>query len=178
MSNYRRRFFKVVVVGDGGVGKTTLIHRFIFGEFLELKMTVGTDIRAYTKTYDGDVQLELQLWDFAGEERFRIFLPSYCKGAKACILCYDITRAFSFQNLDKWYKIIKENTDNAIIYLVGCKFDKEKHFRAVKRRVAKKFQSAYKIEQFFETSSKTGYNNEEIFNSLTDSLYYNHFLTN
>jgi small GTP-binding protein len=176
MTSYRRKIFKVLVAGDGGVGKTTLIHRFIFAEFLQMKMTVGTDIRAYSKIYDGNVKLELQLWDFAGEDRFRMFLPSYSRGAKACILCYDITRAFTFQNLDEWYKILKENADDPIFYLVGCKFDLEKHLRAVKSKRGREFLKKYKIDQFFEASSKSGYNVHEIFNSLTDSLYYNYFV--
>jgi small GTP-binding protein len=112
------------------------------------------------------------LWDFAGEERFRMFLPSYCRGAKACLLCYDITRAFSFRNLAEWYKIVKDNANNPIFFLIGCKNDLERAFRAVEPERAKEFQNEHKIYQFFETSSKSGYNNDTIFNCLMDSLYY------
>jgi small GTP-binding protein len=176
MVNFKRHFFKVLIVGDGGVGKTSLLHRFIFGEFLQMKMTVGTDIRAHSKDFDSGIKLELQLWDFAGEERFRIFLPSYCRGAKACLLCYDITRSFSFQNLVEWHKIVKDNANNPIFFLIGCKNDLERNFRAVEPERAKEFQNEYKINQFFETSSKSGYNNKEIFDSVMDSLYHNYFV--
>jgi len=174
MLNYKRHFIKVLIVGDGGVGKTTLIQRFIFGEFLQMKMTVGTDILSHTKIYNDDTKLEVQLWDFAGERRFRFFLPSYCRGAKGCLLCYDITREYSFQNLAEWYKIIKDNAPNPIIFLVGCKFDLEQDCRVIESKKAKMFQKNYKIHQFYETSSKSGYNIKELFDSLIDSLYFSY----
>ena len=86
-----RYFFKVVVVGDGGVGKSTMIQRLVTGHFTPMKITIGTDLATYQMEFENLV-VNLQIWDFAGEKRFRFFLPNYARGAHGCLLCYDITR--------------------------------------------------------------------------------------
>jgi len=166
----RRYLFKIVIVGDGGIGKSTMIQRLITGRFVPMKITIGTDLA--TKELDvNSNKIKLQVWDFAGEKRFRFFLPNYARGAKGCLLCYDISRYTSFQNLPEWYEIVKQNAGKPVFILVGCKHDLAELKRTVSLEEAKNFQQEYNIPYFFETSSKTGYQNEKIFEILSRTLY-------
>ncbi|MBY9002610.1 MAG: GTP-binding protein [Candidatus Lokiarchaeota archaeon] len=166
MSQLKKFVFKIVVVGDGGIGKSTMIQRLITGRFIEQKITIGTDLASWSINLD-DLAIRLQIWDFAGEKRFRFFLPNYSRGADGCLLCYDITRYTSFQNLQEWYDIIKENTSNPGYVLVGGKVDLADSRRTVQLEEAEEFQNEYNIPYHFETSSKSGYKTNEIFETLT-----------
>lgn len=162
--------FKIVVVGDGGVGKSTMIQRLITGQFVPMKITIGTDLASYDMNFE-DISVKLQIWDFAGERRFRFFLPNYARGAQGCILCYDITRYTSFQNLKEWYDIVKQNTKTETVFLlVGGKADLASYRRTVQRTEAEEFQKELNIPYFFETSSKTGENNKNAFEMLTEAM--------
>ena len=165
----RRFIFKVVVVGDGGTGKSTMIQRLLTGKFIAQKITIGTDLASYSISVE-EKNIKLQIWDFAGEKRFRFFLPSYSRGAQGCLLCFDLTRYSSFENLKEWYSIVKENSPNAVFTLVGEKYDLTESKRAVATKIAQEFQGEYNIPHYFETSSKTGYNNAKIFEILTQEI--------
>ncbi|MHA1150971.1 MAG: GTP-binding protein [Promethearchaeota archaeon] len=164
----RKILFKVIVVGDGGVGKSTMIQRLITGQFMPQKITIGTDLATWDINIE-NARITLQIWDFAGEKRFRFFLPNYSRGAYGVLLCYDTTRYVSFENLEEWYSIIKENTDGAVIALVGGKNDLVDK-KAVPLEAAQKFQKKYSIDLFFETSSVSGMNNNKIFKSITKEI--------
>ncbi len=165
MSQSKRYVFKIVVVGDGGIGKSTMIQRLITGKYIEQKITIGTDLASWSLGM-ADMSIKLQIWDFAGEKRFRFFLPSYSRGAEGCLLCYDITRYTSFQNLQEWYDIVKNNTSDPRFVLVGGKVDLADSRRTVQFKEAEEFQKSHDIAYSFETSSKSGYNTEEIFETL------------
>jgi len=165
----RRYVFKIVVVGDGGVGKSTMIQRLITGQFVPMKITIGTDLASFPLNVNG-ISIRLQIWDFAGEKRFRFFLPNYARGALGCLLCYDITRYTSFQNLHDWYNIVKENANDPIFILVGGKHDLEDKRRTVSYEEAVQFQKEYNLTHFLETSSKSGLNNQNIFKTLTEEI--------
>jgi len=166
----RQYLFKIVVVGDGGVGKSTMIQRLITGHFVPMKITIGTDLASYDMQYE-DISVKLQIWDFAGERRFRFFLPNYARGAQGCVLCYDITRYTSFQNLKEWYDIVNESTktDTEFI-LTGGKADLASYRRTVERKDAEEFQKEHNIPFFIETSSKTGENTRNAFELLTEAM--------
>jgi small GTP-binding protein len=117
------------------------------------------------------VSANLQIWDFAGERRFRIFLPNYARGATGCLLCYDITRRSSFDNLEEWYDIVNNNADNPVFILVGEKADLADIRRSVDADQAEEFKKKYNIEYFIETSSKSGENNRDIFETLTRAIF-------
>jgi Ras-related protein Rab-6A len=162
----QRMLFKVVIVGDGGVGKSTMVQRLTTGQFIPQKITIGTDLA----TYDIDINdkpSRLQIWDFAGEKRFRLFLPNYARGARGCIICYDITRRTSFDNLTEWYDIVNQNARNPVFVLVGEKLDLADVRRSVETEQAEEFKQKYRLDHFFETSSKSGENNKVIFKTLT-----------
>ncbi len=166
----RKLLFKCIVVGDGGVGKSTMIQRLITGQFVPMKITIGTDLATYDIQIDANTIIKLQIWDFAGEKRFRFFLPNYSRGAYGCLLCYDITRYVSFENLIEWYDIVSQNAADPIFVLVGGKRDLVGEKRAVPLEEAQAFQKQYNLDFFFETSSKSGENNRMIFETLTRAI--------
>jgi Ras-related protein Rab-11A len=163
----RKLLFKVVVVGDGGIGKSTMVQRLITGLFISQKITIGTDLATFDIEVNNSTSVRLQIWDFAGERRFRIFLPNYARGAVGCLLCYDITRRTSFESLTEWYDIVYNNTANSVFILVGEKLDLADVRRSIDIEQAEEFKEKYKISYFFETSSKSGENNKKIFETLT-----------
>jgi small GTP-binding protein len=165
----QKLLFKVVIVGDGGVGKSTMVQRLTTGQFIPQKITIGTDLATHDVKIDDTIN-RLQIWDFAGEKRFRIFLPNYAMGAKGCILCYDITRRSSFESLKEWYNIVNDNASNPVYILVGEKLDLADVRRSVEYEQGEEFKRNYKLDYFFETSSKSGENNINIFETITRLL--------
>ncbi|UCD00777.1 MAG: GTP-binding protein [Promethearchaeota archaeon] len=166
----RKLLFKILVVGDGGVGKSTMVQRLATGQFIPQKITIGTDLAVESFLIDENTMVNLQIWDFAGERRFRLFLPNYSRGAVGCLLCYDITRRTSFDSLDEWYNIVSINADSPIFILVGEKLDLADIRRSVEYSQAEEFKNKYNIDYLFETSSKSGENNKKIFETLTRSI--------
>jgi len=169
MENQRKLLFKVIVVGDGGVGKSTMIQRLLTGRFIAQKITIGTDLATYEIPVNETTTVKLQIWDFAGERRFRFFLPQYSRGAYGCLICYDITRYPSFENLTEWYDIVSKNAADPVFVLVGEKVDLEDK-RAVDRESAQDFKKEYNLDYFIETSSLDGVNNKKIFETLTRAI--------
>ena len=165
----RKLLFKIVIVGDGGIGKSTMVQRLTTGQFIPQKITIGTDLATFDLNIEKDI-VKLQIWDFAGERRFRLFLPNYARGATGCLLCYDITRHTSFDSLKEWYGIVNNNAVNPVFILVGEKLDLADIRRSVDREQGENFKEKYNLDFFFETSSKSGENNKSIFETLTRTI--------
>ena len=119
--------FKVVVVGDSGVGKTNLIKRFISNEFnLDSKATVGVEFISKNYKINNKI-IKIEIWDTAGQERYKSITSAYYKGAKGAMIVYDVTNQTSFNNVDKWYFEIKEKASKNInLMLIGNKTDLNK----------------------------------------------------
>lgn len=167
--------FKICIFGDGGVGKTTLVKRYLSGRFSgTTKMTIGVDLATKRIEMDG-IDITLQLWDLGGEERFRFILPGYARGSFGGIFIYDITRFTSLMNLDEWLKIFKKaaETDKYTvpILMVGSKLDLD-HQRTVFPEDALNRSQDHEIYDIIECSSKTGYNVEQIFENITEEIMY------
>ena len=165
--------FKICVFGDGGVGKTTLVNRYLSGHFSETtKMTIGVDLATKHFMMDG-IKITLQLWDLGGEERFRFFLPAYARGSFGGIFLYDITRYNSLTNLDEWLNIFKKGAVSdryeVPILMVGSKLDLE-HKRSVSPDDAYNRSQNHEIYDVIECSSKTGFNVEQIFENITQEI--------
>ena len=165
--------FKLCVFGDGGVGKTTLIRRFSRGVFKEdTKMTIGADFSVKNVDIDGRT-VTLRIWDFAGEDRFRVLLPAFAKGADGGIFMYDTTRYSSLNQIKDWLSIFEyfgsEDKGKIPIIMVGGKIDLEDK-RSVKTEEALELSSAYNLISHFECSSKTGVNVEEIFEFIAKKM--------
>jgi small GTP-binding protein len=151
--------FKSIVIGDGGVGKTSLSLRFSKGIFTEdYKMTIGVDFHVKTiivETSEGVMTCKLQLWDTGGQERFGHIRPMYYQGALGAVVIYDITNYDSFEHLPQWIEEVRTNINYEIpLLLVGSKSDLAGQ-RAVSIREINNFTRDFNLF-YMETSSKTG----------------------
>jgi small GTP-binding protein len=114
---------KILTAGEGGVGKTTLLHRYVEGKFsAETRMTIGVEFFLKETEIDGK-QCTLQLWDFGGQERFRFLLESYVLGAKGALLMFDLTRMMTLENLEQWLNIVRKGDPNLPVLFLGTKLD-------------------------------------------------------
>ncbi|XP_044159696.1 ras-related protein Rab-26 [Bufo gargarizans] len=162
--------FKVMLVGDSGVGKTCLLVRFKDGAFLagSFISTVGIDFRNKVLNVDG-VKVKLQIWDTAGQERFRSVTHAYYRDAHALLLLYDITSKTSFDNIQAWLTEIHEYAQkDVVIMLLGNKVDST-HERVVKIEDGERLAKEYGVP-FMETSSKNGLNVELAFTAIAKEL--------
>ena len=125
--------FKLVLIGDSGVGKSNLLSRFTRNEFnLESKTTIGVEFATKNSIIEDKV-IKAQIWDTAGQERYRAITGAYYRGAVGALVVYDISKFPTFQSMNKWMKELKEHSDpNIIVMLVGNKSDL-KHLRVVKQ---------------------------------------------
>ncbi len=168
--------FKLPIFGDAGVGKTTLTHRYLHGLFKEsYHHTIGVDF--FLKRFEVDGKnVSLQIWDFAGEEKFQFLLPGVINGAHGTIFMFDITRYVTFKNLTNWLNVFraanKTHDQKVPILLVGSKTDLE-GLRTVPSEEGKKFVKENNLIGYIECSSKTGENVEELFKSITKIMISN-----
>jgi len=162
--------FKICLFGDGGVGKTTLLGRYLTGLFKSNQtITIGVDFHVKKVEVDGKLVL-LQIWDFAGEARFRFLLPSYILGASGGIFMYDITRYTSLKNFPEWINIFKNGFIGAKdkplpVIMVGGKLDLS-FKRAVPTKEAFDLAKTNKLFGYIECSAKDGRNIEDIFTEI------------
>jgi small GTP-binding protein len=158
---------KIVVAGDGGVGKTSLLNRYVSDNFSDvMRITIGTGFFAKVLETEKSV-VSLQLWDFGGEKRFRFILPSYCKGAHGVILAFDMNDFTTLMNLDEWLQIIRENTKNPAAILVGTKSDIAGVFDD---NFIQDYLTKNNLEKFIPTSAKTGENVDRVFEELVHDV--------
>jgi len=168
--------FKLAIFGSCGVGKTTLIRRFVTKIFeKDIKMTIGADFSVKNITLENR-PITLRIWDFAGEERFRVLLPAFAKGAEGGIFMFDLTRYSSIKDIEDWLSIFEYFISNKKvkipIIMVGGKADLEEK-RSVKADEALELSNKYGLKGYFECSSKTGEKVEEIFKYLTQKMIEN-----
>jgi len=163
--------YKVVLIGDSGVGKSNLLSRFTRNEFnLETKSTIGVEfatrsIQADTKT------IKAQIWDTAGQERYRAITSAYYRGAVGALLVYDIAKNSTFKNVERWLTELRENAaTNIVIMLVGNKSDL-RHLREVPTETAKEFAEKNGLS-FIETSALDSTNVELAFQNILTEIYH------
>ncbi len=161
----RKPVLKLIVVGDGGVGKTTLIHRYLTGIYLDQRLTVGSGFATRDIEIEG-VRITLSIWDFAGEKRFRFLMPRYCQGAHGCLLAFDLTRQLTFNNLVEWLSIIRENCSEIPILLVGTKLDIVQFYQ----QHPDDFVAKHHLIGYMETSSKENINVTETFEFIANYM--------
>lgn len=166
---------KIINAGDGGVGKTTFLKRYITGEFVIDSMeTIGTGF--FTKKIKNKIikdYVDLTIWDFGGQKRFRNLIKDFVMGAAGALLFFDLTRYETFQGLDEWISIIRgfnEKENNIPILLVGSKSDLIE-LSTVNRKEIDKFVKDNNLIGYIATSSKTGENVEKTIEILVNHIF-------
>eukprot|EP01113_Clastostelium_recurvatum_P007684 TRINITY_DN1358_c0_g1_i2.p1 TRINITY_DN1358_c0_g1~~TRINITY_DN1358_c0_g1_i2.p1 ORF type:complete len:214 (-),score=41.39 TRINITY_DN1358_c0_g1_i2:95-736(-) len=163
----RRSLLKVLLLGDSGVGKTSLLERFINRKFSAMyKATIGADFLTRELEVDGKI-VTLQIWDTAGQERFQSLGTSFYRGSDCCILVYDVTVAKTFDNIDVWLNEFLlqsqiSNPDSFPFVLLGNKIDQAAD-RAVSQQAAKRWCQQHGDVTMLETSAKEAINVEKAF---------------
>ncbi|XP_011176983.1 ras-related protein Rab-35 [Zeugodacus cucurbitae] len=157
--------FKLLIIGDSGVGKSSLLIRFSDDTFAGTYITtIGVDFKIRTVVIDG-LRIKLQIWDTAGQERFRTITSTYYRGTHGVIIVYDVTNGESFANVRRWLDEIQNNCDVVNKVLVGNKND-DPDRKVVITEDAQRFARQMDIE-LFETSAKDNINVEEMFLAIT-----------
>jgi len=162
-------FFKILLIGDSGVGKSCLLLRFADDSWTDTHIsTIGVDFKIKTLNIDGKT-IKLQIWDTAGQERFRTITSSYYRGAQGIILVYDCTDQESFNNVKQWMgEIDRYACENVNKLLVGNKTDLVNE-KVVDTSTAKAFADSMGIP-FIETSAKNATNVEQCFVSMARDI--------
>jgi len=161
---------KVVLLGESGVGKSSLVLRYVEGQFSPVtKSTIGASFFTKRLLYDG-VKAKLQIWDTAGQERFRSLAPMFYRGAAAAVVIYDITNGASFERMKSWVKELQNNVkEEIVLVIVGNKADQAAS-RAVDTSVVEEFVRACGAASYFETSAKNNVNVDECFAFIARTL--------
>ncbi|XP_051134029.1 ras-related protein RABA2a-like [Andrographis paniculata] len=162
--------FKIVLIGDSGVGKSNLLSRFTRNEFcLESKSTIGVEFATRTLQVDGKT-IKAQIWDTAGQERYRAITSAYYRGALGAILVYDVTKPITFENVSRWLKELRDHADaNIVIMLIGNKTDL-KHLRAVSTEDAQGYAEREGLS-YIETSALDATNVESAFHLILSEIH-------
>ncbi len=157
--------FKLIIAGDGGVGKTTLVDRYVNGTFHDnSRITLGVQFMVKRLVIDNNA-IDLQIWDFGGEDRFRFILPAYCRGAHGAIFMYDTTSPTSLYHIDEWLQVLRSQGGNFPMVVGGTKVDLA-GYRKVPLVEAVTVANRSGIANVVEVSSKTGQNVDVLFENL------------
>lgn len=162
--------FKVVLIGDSGVGKSNLLSRFTRREFnLESKSTIGVEFATRSITCEGKT-IKAQIWDTAGQERYRAITSAYYRGAVGALLVYDVSKQPTYANVERWLNELRDHADaNIVIMLVGNKSDLQ-HLRSVPKEQAAAFAEKFGL-LFLETSALDGSNVDLAFQRILEEIH-------
>ncbi len=169
--------FKIIIIGDSGVGKSSLLKRAVQNRFdPAYQATIGFEfLLMHFKV--NELKLKFQIWDTCGQEMYRSLVQGFYRNTSLGIIVYDISKKQSFNGLEIWLKDLRQNTEEDLpVFIVGNKSDLD---RAVTTEEGKNFSRNNKTEFFLECSAKSGYNVKEIFFEAAKYLYqtYKKFLS-
>ena len=158
--------YKILLLGDSEVGKSCFLMRYADNVFVDNYITtIGLDYKLKYIQLDSGEIIKVQLWDTAGQDRYRTIAKNYYKGSHGILLLYDVTKTNSFENIREWIRDIREEVyEKAIIFLIGNKIDK-KEDRKIQTEQGAKLAEEFNLP-FFEASAKSGENVDEIFKAL------------
>ena len=162
--------YKVLLLGDSTVGKTCFLLKYTDKTFQDIHLsTIGLDYRSKSMVLKSGKNVKIEIWDTAGQDRFRSIAKNYYKSANGIILIYDVTNRQTYDNVAKWISQIQQEVDQkVIIYIVGNKIDMENQ-RKVKTEEGQKIAEEYNFP-FAETSVKDGININETFEDLVEKI--------
>uniref|UniRef100_A0A914VP31 Ras-related protein Rab-13 n=1 Tax=Plectus sambesii TaxID=2011161 RepID=A0A914VP31_9BILA len=162
--------FKLLLIGDKAVGKTSIMYRFSDDKFNPSWLaTIGIDFKIRTIELNGNT-IKLQIWDTAGQERFDTITAQYYRGAMGIMLVYDVTCQQSFDHIAKWLRRIEDHAaEDVVTMLVGNKCDADMRDRAVSKSRGSAMAAQHSIS-FIETSAKVGINVEKAFYDLATAI--------
>jgi small GTP-binding protein len=169
--------YKLILGGDGAVGKTSMVHRFVEDKFeQDYKSTIGTSIMKKECSFEGlSSAVRFVIWDLAGQSQFKRVRQSYLAKAEAGILVFDVTRRETFENIENWYNEFIKSSENISFILVGNKIDLENK-RLVSNEEGEEL--AQKLElSYIETSALTGENINDAFRILALQMIKRYFTT-
>uniref|UniRef100_UPI00398E533D ras-related protein Rab-25-like n=1 Tax=Pristiophorus japonicus TaxID=55135 RepID=UPI00398E533D len=163
--------FKVVLIGESGVGKSNLLSRFTRNEFNhDSRTTIGVEFSTRSVTVNG-VTVKTQIWDTAGLERYRAITSAYYRGAVGALLVYDISKHLTYESVERWLNELLDHADNSlVVMLVGNKTDLSE-IRAVPMEEAKSFAEKHKM-LFMETSALDSTNVEPAFQTVITEIFH------
>ncbi|KAI8349634.1 GTP-binding protein [Choanephora cucurbitarum] len=163
--------FKIVIIGDSGVGKSNLLLRYTSDEFMEdSRSTIGVEFATKSLKIN-DSFVKAQIWDTSGQERYKAITSAFYRGAVGALLVYDVTRKSSFEHVNQWLKELREHTEDTIpLVLIGNKLDLANTNRAVSTDLAKQFATDANM-LFFETSAYDATNVTMAFETMFDHVY-------
>ena len=170
MSSTLPQSFKIVIVGDSSTGKTSILERLLNNSFQsEIFPTVGIEFKSYLTSIDGQ-QVKLNLWDTAGQEKYRAVAKSYFRNAVGALLVFSICDHESFSHVEEWLSSLEEGClPNAVFLLVGNKVDLAEN-REVTEDEAKTLADRHGLD-YIETSAKTSENVAEAFARVAQTIY-------
>ena len=174
MKNSEEFRFKIVVVGDGAVGKTSLIKKFTKGTFeKDYVKTIGAQFSKYNKEFNGDI-VRLLFWDIAGQDDFNFLHHLFYKEARAAIIVYSLEDnelgKNSFTHINNWHEVVVKNCENIPVVLFANKVDLVDENRIVKTEI-KNLVNEHNFLKYSFTSAKTGQGVVEAFNVIIEHLY-------
>lgn len=169
MMNYNK--YKVIIIGDSGIGKTTIMNSYLKKNTKNPKSTMGTE---YSNIKFSKYEQELQVWDCAGQEKFRSLVNLYYRGAKACIFTFDLSNINSLYSInDYWLENVKKNADKECVFLlVGNKSDLQKN---TDYHIINELCNKYKMD-YIESSAIKNINITNIFENISEILYAKYIL--
>jgi len=169
----KKVLLKIIILGESGVGKTALLHKYVMGKFIEEhKATIGADF--LTKDIQiKDKSITLQIWDTAGQERFQSLGNAFYRGADACVLVYDITNDQTFKKIDEWRSNFldqsgTEHPHKFPFLLLGNKLDLEAQRQSISEQDAREYAQRNNMI-FYETSALNGHNIETALRQISDT---------
>jgi len=164
--------FKIIIVGNSGVGKSSLLKRAVQNKFTDTyQATIGFEFLLMYYDVNG-VKIKLQIWDTCGQEMYRSLIQGFYRNTSSTILLYAINDERSFKDIPNWVNDIRKNTDNnQPIFLVGSKNDLGEDLRKIEIEHGKGVQEEYQLSAFSECSAKTGYKVDDIFKNVVGLLY-------
>ena len=171
--NINKKAFKIILVGESSVGKTSIMKRFIDNKFNnEYQSTISAVNTKKIYRIDNDNIAELNIWDTAGEEKFRTITKQFYKDAHGALLIYDITQKETFNKIDSWLEeLVDAAPSDIIIFLIGNKIDMDQK-REVEYNDGKNFAEKNNIS-FYEVSAKNGNNIGSTFDILSNKIFQN-----